>query len=194
MSDFEGVAVRRRPAAVHARPRRVRVHRIALGQGRAAAVPLLAAQERHRRRRERLRRGAQAQAGGVRRAVRQVPEGALQAVPRQGAARPTTAATCAEARARRRSSSVVSIEPSPLGRPHRRRGRQPQGPGARHHPALDEGRPGHPQPDEGFDKDRGFEYIAHAGRPPRQPRALDRRGRRSATASRTSPAPRRRRR
>ena len=50
------------------------------------AVPVLAAQERARRRRERLRRSAQAQAGGVRRAVRSLPQGALQAVPRQGAA------------------------------------------------------------------------------------------------------------
>ncbi len=39
----------------------------------------------HRRRRERVRRSAQAQARGLRRRVRPVSEGALQAVPRQGA-------------------------------------------------------------------------------------------------------------
>ena len=40
---------------------------------------------RDRRRRERLRGSVPAHAGGVRRAVREVPEGPLQAVPRQGA-------------------------------------------------------------------------------------------------------------
>ena len=68
-------------------PRRLRVHRVEVGQGRPAAVPLLAAQERHRRRRRRLRRGVPPQARGVRPAVREVPEGPLQAVPRQGTAR-----------------------------------------------------------------------------------------------------------
>ena len=86
MSDFEGVQFADGRLPYNLGPRGVRVHRVEVGQGRAAAVPLLAAQERHRRRRQRLRGSAQAQARRVRRAVRQVPEGPLQAVPRQGAA------------------------------------------------------------------------------------------------------------
>ena len=86
MSDFQGYGVRRRPRSLQPRARGVRVHRVAVGQGRAAPVPLRAAQERHRRRRERLRGSVPAQGRGVRRAVREVPEGSLQAVPRQGAA------------------------------------------------------------------------------------------------------------
>ena len=99
-----GRGVRRRPPALQPRPRGVRVHRVALGQGRAAAVPLRAAQERHRRRRERLRGGVPAEARGVRRAVRQVPEGPLQAVPRQGAAGGLRPEPGAEARAGRHTS------------------------------------------------------------------------------------------
>ena len=66
-------------------PRGVRVHRVAVGQGRLAAVPVRAAQVGHRRRRERVPGSVQDRAGGVRPAVRQVPEGSVQAVPRQGA-------------------------------------------------------------------------------------------------------------
>ncbi len=68
------------------RPRGVRVHRVEVGQGRPPPVPLRAAEERHRRRRRRLRGSLQAEAGGVRPAVREVSEGSLQAVSRQGAA------------------------------------------------------------------------------------------------------------
>ena len=115
MSDFEGVAVRRRPAALQPRPRGVRVHRIEVGQGRAAAVPVRAAQERDRRRRERLRGSLPAEARGVRRAVRQVPEGPLQAVPRQGAAGRLRHATSRRSASKTPYVAVVSIEPSPSG-------------------------------------------------------------------------------
>ena len=107
MSDFQGAAVRGRPPALQPRSRGVRVHRVEVGQGRTAAVPLRAAQERHRRRRQRLRGSVQAEARRVRRAVRQVPEGPLQAVPRQGAAaglRPRPRARSAAGRSTSRSS------------------------------------------------------------------------------------------
>ena len=110
-----GRRVRRRPPALQPRARRVRVHRVALGQGRAAAVPVRAAQERHRRRRERLRGSVPAQARGVRRAVRQVPEGSLQAVPRQGAAgrlRPRPRAEAREDALRQRSSRSSRRRPA----------------------------------------------------------------------------------
>ena len=55
------------------------------------------------------------QAGGVRRAVRQVPEGPLQAVPRQGAAGRLRPRISRRSARRRRTSAVVSIEPSPSG-------------------------------------------------------------------------------
>ena len=115
MSDFRGRGVRRRPAALQPRSRGVRVHRIALGQGRPAAVPLRAAQGRDRRRRERVRRSVQTEAGGVRRAVREVSEGSVQAVPRQGAAGRLRPRSRAQARQDARTPSVVSIEPSPTG-------------------------------------------------------------------------------
>ena len=77
-------------------------HRVEVGQGRAAPVPVRAAQERHRRRRERLRRGVQAEARRVRRAVRPVPEGPVQALPRQGAAVRPAGAACRRTRKRNR--------------------------------------------------------------------------------------------
>ena len=73
------------------------------------------AQERHRRRRQRLRGSVQAQARGVRRAVRQVPEGPVQAVPRQGAAGRLRQATSRRSASKTPYVSVVSIEPSPSG-------------------------------------------------------------------------------
>ena len=113
MSDFEGVAVRRRPPALQPRSRGVRVHRIALGQGRPAAVPLRAAQGGHRRRRERLRRSVPAEAGRIRRAVRQVPEGSVQAVPRQGAAGRLRQAISRRSAARRRTPWSSRSSPPP---------------------------------------------------------------------------------
>ena len=77
----------RQPApGLQPRPRAVRVHRSALGQGRRAAVPLLAAQERHRRRLEPVRRSVPDDGARVRPAVREISERSLQGVPRQGAA------------------------------------------------------------------------------------------------------------
>ena len=85
----------------------LRVHRGEVGQGRHPAVPVLAAQERHRRRRGRLRRSVQDEEGRVRPGVRALPEGALQAVPRQGAAgrlRPRTWRRTRKRRVRRARS------------------------------------------------------------------------------------------
>ena len=77
----------RQPApGLQPRPRALRVHRSTLGQGRRAAVPLLAAQERHRRRHEPVRRSVPDAGARVRPAVREIPERSLQGVPRQGAA------------------------------------------------------------------------------------------------------------
>ncbi len=167
-----GRGVRRRPPALQPRSRRVRVHRVALGQGRAAAVPVRAAQERHRRRRERLRGSVPAQGRRVRRAVRQVPEGPLQAVPRQGAAgglRPQPRAEAREDAVRRgRLDRAVAV-----GRPDGGRGRQPQGSGARHRPDVDQGRQGHPQPDRRLQQGQGLRVHRHARRLPQQRRAVD---------------------
>ena len=77
-----------RAARLQHRPRRVRVHRGALRQGGHPAVPVHAAQGAARRRaRGALQAGVPHDAGGVRRGLRQVAEGALQAVPRPPAAR-----------------------------------------------------------------------------------------------------------
>ena len=57
MSELEGLRQLQQPAPdLQPRTRGVRVHRGEVGQGRHPAVPVLAAQERHRRRRGRLRR------------------------------------------------------------------------------------------------------------------------------------------
>ena len=89
--------------------------------------------------------------------------------------------------------SVISIEPSPSGDLIAVAGRQPQGPGARHHPAVDQGRQGDPQPD------RRLQHRASASSTSRRRAASAAtpcrgcRGRRPATASPTSRARRSRR-
>ena len=71
------------PAGLQHGPRRLRVHRVALRQGRHPAVPLHAAQGAPgRRARGALQAGLPHDTRGVRRLFRQVAEGALQAVPR----------------------------------------------------------------------------------------------------------------
>ena len=79
-------------------------------------------------------------------------------------------------------------------RPDGGRRRQPQGPGARHRPAVDEGRQGHQQPDRRLQQ--GPRLRIHRRRPAASATTPCRgcRGRRPAIASPTSPAPRRRRR
>ncbi len=85
MSQLEGYGQTSQPAArVQPRPRGVRVHRVEVGQGGPAAVPLLAPQGHRGRRRERLPRSVPAVGRGVRPAVRPLPQGPLQALPRQG--------------------------------------------------------------------------------------------------------------
>ena len=59
--------------------------------------------------------------------------------------------------------AVVSIEPSPSGDLMAVGGRQPQGPGARHRPAVDQGRQGHPQPDRRLQQGPGLRV--HLARP-----------------------------
>ena len=87
MTELEGYGNSSNAAAdLQPRTRGVRVHRGEVRQGRHPPVPVLAAQERDRRRRGRLRRSAPDEDGRVRPGVRAVPEGSLQAVPRQGAA------------------------------------------------------------------------------------------------------------
>ena len=128
-------------------PRGVRVHRGEVRQGRHPAVPVLAAQERDRRRRGRVRRSAADEEGRVRPELRDVPEGSLQAVPRQGAAgrlRPRSVAEQGEDQVRRGAVDRAVA----LRRPDRGGHGQPQGPGARHHPGVVEGRIDRPQPDE----------------------------------------------
>ncbi len=61
----------------------------------------------------------------------------------------------------------------PLRRPDGGRGRQPQGPGARHRPDVDEGRQGHPQPDRRVQQGPRLRVHRDAGRLPRQRRAVD---------------------
>ena len=108
----------RQPAPrLQPRPRRLRVHRGALRQGRHPAVPLHLPQEhRGRRHRGHLHAGLPHEAGGVRRAVREVAEGALQALPRQAAARGTTARTSRPTRRRRASPRSSPSRPAPPAR------------------------------------------------------------------------------
>ena len=100
-----------RPPRLQHGPRLLRVHGVALRQGGDPAVPLHAAQG-HPRRLDggALQAGLPHDARGVRRRLRQVAEGALQAVPRQAAARTTSAATSPRTR-RRRASPRPSASP-----------------------------------------------------------------------------------
>ena len=147
-------------------PRGLRVHRVAVGQGRPPPVPLRAAQVGDRRRRGRLPGGVQAHARGVRPAVRQVPEGSLQAVPRQGAAGRLRPQPRARTRRRRRSRSALLRRAVALRRPDRRRHRQPP---RRRSSTSCWCRPRTASVirnlTKGFDQDTGFEFIVHARRP-----------------------------
>ena len=108
-------------------PRRLRIHRGEVRQGRHPSVPLLAAQERHRRRRRRVRRGPSDEEGGVRSGLRAVPQRPLQAVPGQGASgrlRPEPGAEPGKDLIRRSALDRAV----PVGRSHRGRHRQSQGP------------------------------------------------------------------
>ena len=128
-----------RAAGLQPRPRGLRVHRGEVRQGRHPAVPVRAAQERHRRRRGRLRGSAADEEGRVRPGLRALPEGPLQAVPRQGAPgrlRPRPRAEQGEDELRRSAlDRAVAVR-----RPDRRRHGQPQGPRAGHRADLGEGR------------------------------------------------------
>ncbi len=137
----------RQPApGLQPRPRAVRVHRSAVEQRRGAAVPLLAAQERHRRRLEPVRRSVPDVGARIRSAVREISEGSLQGVPRQRAAGRLRTGSVARSRAiavhGRDFDRAVAV-----GRPHRHGDRQPSRPGARHHSRVGERRRGRAQPD-----------------------------------------------
>ena len=94
---------------------------------------------RHRRRHHAVRGGLPHQGRRVRPAVREVPEGSLQAVPRQRAAgrlRPQPGAGPAQDEVHQPAlDRAVAVR-----RPVRRRLGQPQGPGDGHRPHLGEGR------------------------------------------------------
>ena len=137
---------------------------VQVGQGGAAPVSLRPPQVGDRRRRQRLPGSVQDRSRRLRPAVREVPEGPLQAVPRQGAAvglRPQPGAQPREElvqqRALRRAVAV--------GRSDCRRHRQPQGPGSRHRPGLGQGRQRHPQPDQGLRPVERVRVPDHARRP-----------------------------
>ena len=90
---------------------------------------------------------------------------------------------------RRRLDRAVALR-----RPDGGRRRQPQGPGARHHPDVDEGQQGHPQPDERLQQGPRLRVHRDAGRLPQQRRAVDVVGAGRRPHRATSPAPRSRRR
>ncbi len=132
------------------RPRGVRVHRSALRQGGDPAVPVHLAEE-HRRGQPRrhLPAGVPDQARGVRRGLRQVAEGALQALPRQAEAERFRQEHIPEPR-----TDVVQRGlrrgGEPVGRDGRRHHGEPLRGGGRHRPALVTRRLGH-QPPHGTD-------------------------------------------
>ena len=144
---------------------------IAMGQGRLASIPVLAAQERDRWRRGRVRGSPQAASGGIRPGVREVSEEPLQAVPRQGA----TGRLWAEPGAEPAEDEVRQCllgRAGTVGRNHCRDDRQSQGPGARYRPALGERRVRHPQPDQRLRSDQGLR-IHRRARQPLGHRAMD---------------------
>ena len=95
--------------------------------------------------------------------VRSLPEGALQAVPRQGAARrlrPRPRARSAQGQVLERAVDRTVA----LGRPDRRHDRQRPRPRIRHRPDLGQGRRDHPQPDERLRSEHGLRVPGDAGR------------------------------
>ena len=60
-----------------------------------------------------------------------------------------------------------------VGRPHRGRRGQPQGAGARHHPAVHQGQQGHPEPDERLQQGPRLRVHRDARRLPQQRRSVD---------------------
>ena len=127
------------------RSRGLRVHRGEVREGRHPPVPVRAAQERHRRRRGRVRRSAPHEEGRVRSGLRALSEGSVQAVPRQGAAgrlRPRSLAEPREDQLRRRLHDRAVA----LGRSDGDRDRESKRPRARRDPAVDQGRLDRPQP------------------------------------------------
>ncbi len=116
MTEFEGYGgVGQPPPRLQPRARLLRVHRVEVGQGRRPAVHLLAAQDGHRRRHHAVRGSLPHQGRRVRPAVREVPEGSLQDVPRPRAAgrlRPQPGPGRPQDEVHR---ACYSIEPSPSG-------------------------------------------------------------------------------
>ena len=79
-------------ARLQPRARGLRIHRGTVRQRGDSPVSVRAQEERHRRRRGRVRRSVQDAAGRIRSGLRALPQGAVQAVPRSGTAGSTTAA------------------------------------------------------------------------------------------------------
>ncbi len=125
---------------------------------------------------------------GVRPAVRQVPEGSLQAVPRQGAAGRLRPQPRARSARRRASPTRYSVEPSPSGDLHRHRHRQPHAT-ARCDIVLVSAKDGigHPQPDAAAST-RTRASSSSSSPAAAATRCRGCRGRRPATASPTSSA------
>ena len=129
---------------LQSRPRRLRVHRVTVGPRGGPPVPVRDAQGDGGGRRGPLRRRLQAEARRLRPAVREVPQGPVQAVPRQGAAGRLRQGPGAE-------TGEVGVHPGAhrravaLGRPAGDSHGQPQGPRVRHRPGVGEGRIGHSQ-------------------------------------------------
>ncbi len=172
MSDFEGVAFVDGRLPYNLGHAAFEFIESRWGKEGLAPVPLRAAQGGDRRRRERLRRSVPAEARRVRRAVRQVPEGSLQAVPRQGTSaglrQGSRAETWQDAVHRRGVDRAVA-----LGRSDGGRRRQPQGSGTRHRADVDQGRQDRPQPDQRLQQESRLRVHRHAGRLPQQRRLVD---------------------
>ena len=129
-------------------PRALRVHRGTLGQGGRAPVPLLAAQERHRRRVEPVRRSVPADGARVRSAVRKILERPVQGLPRQGTASRLRAGSVARSRQNELRQRLLNRAVA-LRRSHRGGDRQPARSGDGHRAGVVERRRRRPEPHEG---------------------------------------------
>jgi len=170
MSELEGYGQFNNPRLIYNLGTRPSSSSSRAGARRHPPVPLLAPQERHRRGEDAYEEAMPHQAPRVRRAVRQVPQGPVKPFREKSAGR-LRHEPGPEPREDQVTAACSRSSPPPPATwsPRRRASARLQ---ARHHPDLDQGRRGHPQPHPGLLREPGLR-VHHRARPTLEHGALD---------------------